>query len=449
MVKFGALAACAALIFGLGWQGLGQQVQPPAPTDNDFPLHSSAEAQSTTTPDPYSEDTDPVEPVESGFLIHSPTGGEQLNFYSMPALNFREGIDEVTASIALPDGSFYVELTLEDLQKLFWGSEGKPESVNADLPWVLGWDGYTVQIGARYDGNGDLWMLSIYGTKDLDTFELQISPGRLPPECLVDPDGESVDVNGTKVTSYYHAYDRNGDGLTDHVCTSEFLVDGYGYRFRNIYTETGKEEYDVAEAAKFQNICFVMRAAQWTDSRCYFGHIAHTDNIPPWEETSFETLAQARERADFAPYLPETAPVSWSEFYGRVSYQEGNYNYLFVRWTRMYDNVEIDIHHPEGDDTGHYQEQLVDVNVPESYDWRLYDGSISETVPAEYRSAFYKPAFRAQDMSLEVVRTRMHTHDTGGEICHFYVLHENGVMVGYDCSGVTAETVWAMIEPTL
>ena len=63
--------------------------------------------------------------------------------------------------------------------------------------------------------------------------------------------------------------------------------------------------------------------------------------------------------------------------------------------------------------------------------------------------AFYKPAFRAKDMSFEVVQARMHGHDTGGEICHFYVIHENGVVVGYDCSGVTAQEVWDLVEPTL
>ena len=48
-------------------------------------------------------------------------------------------------------------------------------------------------MGGRGDG------LSIKG---LNSFELQIAPGRLPPQCLADPDGESVDVNGTAVTSY-------------------------------------------------------------------------------------------------------------------------------------------------------------------------------------------------------------------------------------------------------
>lgn len=441
--KWSALAACAALILGLGAHTLGRPGSPITPPDPAVVPPAS--------PTPYVSDSDPITPPEKGFLISSPTTEGQTAFFALPALYFQEGGDELAASIALPEGSFRVELTLKDLQKVFWGPEGKPDTLNpdADLPWLLGWDGYTVHVVALYDGNGDLWMFTVYGNKDLDSFELQVSPGRLPPQCLADPNGESVDVNGVEVTSYYQAYDRNGDGLTDHVCTSEFLVDGYGYRFRNAYTETGKEEFDVAEAAKFLNTCFVMCAAQWTDSRCYFGHIAHNDNIPPWEETTFDTLAEARERTDFAPYLPQTAPVNWSDFHGRLSYQEGSYNYLFVRWSKMYDNVEIDVHLPEGDSTDYYHTQLVDVTVPESYDWQLYDGPISDTVPQEYRMAFYKPAFRAKDMSFEVVQARMHGHDTGGEICHFYVIHEDGVVVGYDCSGVTAQEVWDLVEPTL
>ena len=87
--------------------------------------------------------------------------------------------------------------------------------------------------------------------------------------------------------------------------------------------------------------------------------------------------------------------------------------------------------------------------MPESYDWRLYHGPISDTVPEEYRMSFYKPAFRAGDMSLEVVKARMRDHDTGGEICHFYVLHDNGTVVGYDCSGISAQQVWALVEATL
>ena len=444
--KWGALAACAALILGV-WAYL----DPPP----DLEPKGTMEV---LLPDLTSEPgkTDPVDPLQppedNGILIHSPTTEDQTAFYCMPALNFQEGMGEVAACLALPEGSFYVELTLEDLQKIFWGPEGKPDTLNPDtnLPWVLGWDGYTVQIGARYDGNGDLWMLSVYGTKGLDTLELEISPGRLPPQCLADPGGESVDVNGTEVTSYYHAYDRDGDGLTDHVCTSEFLVDGYGYRFRNVYTETGEEEYDVAEAAKFQNVCFVIRAAQWTDSRCYFGHIAHTDNIPAWEEIPFDTLSAAREKADFAPYLPQAVPGGMESFEGWLTYQEGWCNTVHAAWyaagSGAYANLAVYL--PERAE----EHAVVDVNVPESYDVRLYEGAWYDQVPEAYRDEFHQPTFRAEDMSLAVVEARWRTWEekgSSGMLCNFKILHDNGVLVAWESEGLTAQEVWALIEPTL
>ena len=43
----------------------------------------------------------------------------------------------------------------------------------------------------------------------------------------------------------------------------------------------------------------------------------------------------------------------------------------------------------------------------------------------------------------------MTAKDNGGESCRFGVLHEDGTMVEYTCSGLTAEQVWALVEPTL
>ena len=111
--------------------------------------------------------------------------------------------------------------------------------------------------------------------------------------------------------------------------------------------------------------------------------------------------------------------------------------------------MEVGVYLPEDPQGYPLDKTAVDVNVPESYDWRLYDGSISDCVPKEYQMEFYKPTFRSGDMSLEVVEARGREKDTGGMAYRFYVRHDNGVMVGYDCSGVSAEYVWSLVEPTL
>lgn len=452
MMKFTALAACAALIFGLGWQSLGRQVQPPLPTDNDFPLNIA-----TATPGPFAEDTDP-----DGFVAQGPAAENKLAFPDIWGVTYTDTTHspEIAASLAFPPGSYWVELDKEAIQKIFWGAAGKPAVENpktdtGDFPlFLMGWQGYRITGQACYDGSGALWRLTIRGEKGEDSFTLTLCPDHIPPECMVYPDQTATTVVDTSVTGWYQVYDCDGDDQDECIVSSSFLVGGYGVTFKNIgsggaqASEAGGGDATDLGGAQLFNAMLVNHFCRW-DSAPYVDHLLHNDDIPAWEETNFDTLAAARERTDFAPYLPQAAPVSWSEFHGRVSYQEGDHNYLFVRWSKMYDNVEIDVHLPEGESTNYYHSQLVDVNVPASYDWRLYDGPICDTVPQEYRSAFYKPAFRAGDMSPEVVRARMHEHDTGGEICHFYVIHENGVVVSYDCSGVTAEAVWALVEETL
>ena len=70
-------------------------------------------------------------------------------------------------------------------------------------------------------------------------------------------------------------------------------------------------------------------------------------------------------------------------------------------------------------------------------------------MPEEYQADFYKPTFRAEDMSLSVIEARMTAKDTGGSACRFSVLHENGALVGYSCDGLTAAEIWALVEPAL
>ena len=84
---------------------------------------------------------------------------------------------------------------------------------------------------------------------------------------------------------------------------------------------------------------------------------------------------------------------------------------------------------------------------------RLYDVPWSESVPEEYRGTVSRPAFRAEDMSLSVVQARVLDRDDAGEgrtvSIRFAVLHPDGTLVKYICKGLTAEQVWAMVEPTL
>lgn len=449
-MKYGALAACAALIIGVGAWKLA-----PAPATTPNPPQSSGQFAADYNPLPGEKDM-----VESDdlFVVSSPAGGGKLAFPMIPDINYQDITDQSQlssdASRAYLPGSFMTNLKKEDIQTIFWGPEGKPQADHpkteqGDLPWMLFWDGYTLQGRALYDGQGQLMELWLWGEQDRASFELELCPGALPFTCCIDANRGDVisEFNGVSVAGWSQVYDRDGDGQDDYICGSEFMTkNDIGVRFVNRnslmrveYEQDGSMDLGGAQAF---NALFVRQAL--TDGGLYLDHLAENENIPAWREESFSTLAQARQEADFAPYLPTAEPKGYNEFYGRLSYQEGRSNDLFVRWSRGYDNVEVCIYRD-----GYYSYNLVSPDQPETYDLSLYPIPWCDSVPEKYRETVDRPAFKAEDMSLAIVEARGREHDTGGMTYSFDVLHPDGTVVSYRCDGLTAAQVWAMVEETL
>ena len=463
-VKCGALAACAALILGVGaWRlapglapgpqgGLlaaGNTLKPAQAAETDVP-QTGGDQPGTGT-----EDISSLQPPERGFVVNSPVdGGSPMAFFYMPGFSFRDmtGAPGVGASRAFTPGAFTVDLTLEDVQKIFWGPEGIPETYSTeigrqDLPWALFWDGYTLQGRAWYDGQGQFTELTIWGEKGRAGFTLELRLGALPFTCCVEMNrGDEVEeFLGVQIASWSKTYDRDGDGQTDYICGSEFMTENdIGVRF--VSQNNGTAEQGVDGESWF-NTLFIRQAVP---GGLHLDHLLTAADVPAWRYETFDTLEQARQEVEFAPYLPAAEPEGYSaytgnkEFSGRLSYQEGHENTLHVRWTRGYDNVEVDVYRD-----GYRSCTLADPDNPASYDLRLYDIPWSETVPEEYRETVNRPAFRAEDMSLAIVEARGREKDTGGMQFHFEVLHPDGTLVAYRCDGMTAGQVWAMVEETL
>lgn len=434
-LKYGALAACAALIIGAGVWRL-------VPRPQTAPDPSQSAGQFTADYDPLLGDTDMVDPDDL-FVVNSHIEGE-LMFYAMPAIAYPDitGQPEAAASRAYAPGTFTVDLTKEDVQKLFWGPEGKPKNTDYDLPWALYWDGYTLHGHAWYDGQGQLTELTIWGEKGRAEFELELRLGALPFTCCVDMNRGDVlsEFNGVEIAGWSRVYDRDGDGLTDYICGSEFMTkNDIGVRFTS---QNNGAEADGVDGEAWFNTLFV-RQALVSDGGLHLDHLMTNENIPAWREESFDTLARARQETDFAPYLPTSNPEGYGEFYGRLSYQEGTQNMLFVRWSRGYDNVEVDVYRD-----GTYPYNLADPDNPASYDLRLYSIPWCDSVPEEYRETVDHPAFKAEDMSLSIIEAREVPHDTGGMTYSFDVLHPDGTLVSYRCDGLTVEAVWALVVET-
>ena len=298
-VRYGALAACAVLVIGVGtWKltsgrasvddmqsaaqfapdyvlkpgekdtvDLEELLPDPAPDasiQNDI-QHSEA---SKGTEDSVSRAYPGDSLVVSGPRAGGDVGGK-LAFPMVPFINYQNitGTDTVSMDWCWAKGTFRVFLTREDIQTIFWGPEGKPEAdypknEQGDLPWMLFWDGYTIRAHAWYSPEGKLLEVFLTGERDESSFELRMDPGQLPTTCLYDPDVDTSEVFGTEVTGWSRLCDWDGDGQDDYICGSEFITQNdIGIRFENRgsslraeYTQGG--DMDLGGACTF-NALFV------------------------------------------------------------------------------------------------------------------------------------------------------------------------------------------------
>lgn len=438
--KWAALAACCVLVLGAG------QLLSDAPfVRGVFAASPSESGTSSSSAGPAAVPEDGQGAADcNGFLVEGPEAEDTFSFYALPAICYQsvDGWPEVNADLSryFLEGSFSVDLTKAEVQKIFWGPEGKPEGADGDLPWMLFWGNFFLSGSALYDGEGELLWLTLKGNSAAQalSFTLTLRPGELPFQCGLYSDLETTHVNGTPVTGWSRREDLNGDGVPDARCVSEFMAGEVGVRFEAACT-AGEDSMD---AAAWYSALLV---GQTLSGGVYLGDLLTNGEVPAWREETFSCLEQAREQAAFAPYLPETDIPGYGEFYAALSYQEGVRNRLTVRWSRGYDDVSVTVSLPEGTPTYH----LADVNRPEEYDLSLYSIPWCDSVPEEYRDTVNMPTFRAEDMSLAVVESRGHEKDTGGLTFSFGVLHQSGVLVEYRCDGLTAQAVWELVEETL
>lgn len=154
----------------------------------------------------------------------------------------------------------------------------------------------------------------------------------------------------------------------------------------------------------------------------------------PRKEISQE---EAGNTAVFGPYLPENLPRGYA-FENAWSSEDG----LTVSWTRGMDYIMISVSAVVPEDV-----VTADPDKPETYDERLYEIPYAETVPKEYHEVFQDPVFAAEDLSLEVVSSRMKSvkdaGDTNTPRGMFSVLYPEGILVRFNGRG-TAEEIWDM-----
>ena len=342
------------------------------------------------------------------FLVRGNEGGEALMFPDIQGIDYA-ALDcppnGDTARVKIPDGAFDVPLTREQICRILWGGDQdayhQARENGRDVPWLLGWEGYSVSGRACYDGEGDLYAVYLWGvwagSEDAwgpgRNFTVTLAPGAVPPGCVAKA-GAVTDVRGVAVEGWtYHLDDQ-------YIYECAFLAHGVGTRF-TFYTE---------EEENWTELLFVNWNAYY-DGGLSLDHLLRNENIPAWEKTELASLEEARERPEFAPCLPREAPAGF-DFYGVVDYQEGVRNTLFLRWSRGEAEVTVLVERPEG-------------AMPD------------------------RPGlFPAEEWSFAALEAHG-LLENGHRRVYFELLYPGGVAVTWDCTGVTARELWDLLESAL
>lgn len=160
---------------------------------------------------------------------------------------------------------------------------------------------------------------------------------------------------------------------------------------------------------------------------------------PRLESEKF-TEAQARADAALGAYIPLLLPDGYvfEDAYHMPEDSEAN---LTICWSRGMDSIVLRLKKTAS------LPRTVNVERPELYDESLYEIPYGESVPEEYREIFNNPVFAAEDLSLDVVKSRMMVYEDQGDTDtprgNFGVLYPNGVLVRFSGRG-TAEEIWEM-----
>ena len=451
ILRYAAAAACCLLIAGLGVWKLRQPGQESlyvpdetvtalaTPADTVLPVPTAAPAASAAAD---KKET----PALNGFAVRSTGTGETM-FVAVPYVAYRDltGAPAMARDMAWPEGSYTVELSEDEICTILWGSAERydyAQENGLNVPWMLFWDGFTIRGSAVYDGAGKLLEAGLQGMDELGReFYIQLAPGKIPATDVIVSGTEKGEWAGTEYEAWSFRRDRDGEADTRYVFT--LLSGDVGVRSSFLIPDDAKKVD--GEPAPLSDL--FLRWCCSKDTKLTLEHLLTNGDVPAYRHVTFEHGAEAWKEADYAPYLPSAEPAGFVFEDGELRYQEENYNQLWLCWTKGYDSVRIRIEFPEGGDN--YGRSPVDVADPAQYDVRLYEIPWCDSVPAEYQDSVFYPTFRAEDMSRELIDARETAKDTGGSHYLFRVLYDDGVLVSYDLSGMSADAVWALIADNM
>lgn len=236
--RYGALAACAALLIGVGV--LGARVYKKwehwnALVSSYDPLAVSSAEIEVAAIDLAPEDPNGAEPgmrTIPGFEVRKNMAGlDVVEYYILPWIDYGEpNGEEVSAGVSLdyaaPEDATFRALGHDDVLALVGGEEA--------LETLLDWGSFEFSGAATFNADGSVWQMSFSGKRDDYFFELELAPDALPLTCIITEPHTTTEIWGVEVTGRYSGI--HGEGPDREVWMPEsrnveFIAGGVGCRF--------------------------------------------------------------------------------------------------------------------------------------------------------------------------------------------------------------------------
>ena len=386
----GAAAACLVLFSAFGiWK-----LRTPAATESPaYSIPSAAKAE------------DMPEQAAPGDCGEAPAA-EALE-PEAPPIEFKALTEDSEArcyDIALPEGYFFHDMTPEEMGSMF------------GLEWLDNLAGYPLIGSVIYDGNGDAWSVTLFTEEGTD-FCAEFSPDHLPFECVdVRDKGFVIDYYGVPLT----AFEMNGRYEISALYEGGETV---GFRAR------------CSDKAPLEALAYQI-AVESHDLKL---SPLHTDEVPAWRNERMDE-ATARKEEGFAPYIPTVVPA---RFTFNMGYRElgQDRDYLILDYNgddqQFYGFMSV-----------HIQKIYEDVPIIDPENRISYDRSdyyASGLVPDEYYDTWSFGAFRASDLTEDLVASRCRIDPDGVFDCDLHILYDDGTLVSI-MGGLTAEEAWQIVS---
>lgn len=225
-LRWGSMAACLALVCLAGW-GLWRSATPSVGGDLSGQLAYDAPPGIKDVYGPG--ETPPAgAALEEEYVLRpqDPFHGQPHSMFDIAIVEFGAGTGLPETDRGMPEGAFQERLTRDRMIGLLGGPEAD------DAPWTYGWQGYSVTGTVCYDGQGQVYEVTLWGIdqeNDSNGFRVILAPSG-ETATMAEGEYETTELRGRAVKGSHCRTEYHRTAGWENYCVT-FTAEGVGVTF--------------------------------------------------------------------------------------------------------------------------------------------------------------------------------------------------------------------------